>query len=55
MNHQSFAEIRAMQTYYLSAPIRFPCEAVFWVDPVSGEFAFIAWLDEMRFLANNAV
>jgi hypothetical protein len=55
LNDQSFAELLAIQLYYLGAPIRFPCEACFWIDTVSADFAFIAWLDEMRFLASNAV
>lgn len=55
LNGQSFAELVAIQLYYLGSPIRFPCEASFWIDTVSAEFAFIAWVDEMRFLANSAV
>lgn len=55
LNDQSFADVLAIQVYYLGAPIRFPCEASFWVDTVSADFAFVSWLDEMRFLANNAV
>ena len=55
LNDQSIAELLAIQLYYLGAPIRFPCEASFWIDTVSGDFAFVAWLDEMRFLAKSAV
>jgi hypothetical protein len=55
LNDQSFAEVKGLQLYYLSSPIRFPAEASFWVDTVTGDFAFIAWLDEMRLIASNAV
>ena len=55
LNDQSFADVRSLQLYYLSSPIRFPAEASFWVDTVTGDFAFVAWLDEMRLLAANAV
>lgn len=55
LNDQSFAELLAIQVYYLGGPIRFPCEAAFWIDTVSSNYAFVAWLDEMRFLGARAV
>jgi hypothetical protein len=55
LNNQTFAEVTALQIYYLSAPIRFPSEAAFWVDNSSGDYAFLTWIDEMRFLASDAV
>jgi hypothetical protein len=55
LNDQSFADLLAIQLYYLGSPIRFPCEASFWLDTVNADFAFVAWLDEMRHLANTAV
>ena len=55
LHDQSFAEVRAIQVYYLSTQIRFPCEACFWVDSVASDFAFIAWVDDMRLLSQTAV
>jgi hypothetical protein len=54
-NDQNFKEILALQLYYLGSPIRFPCEACFWVDTATGDFAFITWVEEMRFVASIAV
>lgn len=54
LNDQSFSNVQGIQVYYLAAPIRFPCEASFWLDPMTADFAFVTWLGEMRAVAAAA-
>ncbi len=53
-NHQSLGRVRELRAYYNVHPIRHPVEAVTWVDPTSRDYAFVAWLDEMRLAAHIA-
>jgi hypothetical protein len=54
LNYQSFAEVRALSVFYNANPIRHPALACLWVDPGTRDFAFLAWLDEMRIVADLA-
>jgi hypothetical protein len=54
LNYQSFAEVRALSVFYNANPIRHPALACLWVDPGTKDFAFLAWLDEMRIVADVA-
>jgi hypothetical protein len=51
-NAQTFAAVKSLNVYYNATRIRHPVEAVTWVDPASGDFAFMAWIDEMRLLGD---
>jgi hypothetical protein len=55
LNDQTLADVLALRVYYLAGPIRFPCEAVFWLDVNDGDFAFIDWVSEMRHVAVSAI
>jgi hypothetical protein len=54
LNYQSFAEVRALSVFYNANPIRHPALACLWVDPGTRDFAFLAWLDEIRIVADVA-
>lgn len=50
-NFQTLAGIKGLRPYYNARPIRHPVEIVTWTEPLSRDFAFIAWVDEMRLVA----
>jgi len=51
-NHQTLRTVKDLRIYYNVKPIRHPVESVMWVDPTSGGFAFMSWVDEMRIIAD---
>jgi len=52
-NTQTKTEVLALAASYSANPIRYPTDAMFWVDPPSGKFAFLSWLDDMRAIATG--
>ena len=52
LNYKNFLEVKRLRIYYNAARIRHPAEVVTWTEPTSRDFAFIAWVDEMRLLAD---
>lgn len=51
-NTQTLAAIRMLNIYYNAKKISHPAQVSTWTEPVSRDFAFIAWADEMRLLAD---
>lgn len=51
-NFQTFDNVKNLRIYYNVKPIRHPVEAVIWAEPSSNDFAFKAWVDEMRIVAD---
>lgn len=54
-NLETKGAVLALSASYLATPITYPTDALTWRDPVSMDFAFIAWLDDMRTIAAGAV
>lgn len=54
VNHQTFADVIALQPQYLASPISHPVEALFWTVPTTGRTLIHTRLDEMRICAKNA-
>ncbi len=54
-NLETKGAVLALSTFYLASPITYPTDALTWRDPVSQEFAFVAWLDDMKAIAAGAV
>lgn len=54
-NHQTRAEVEALAPSYIAARIRHPTDAMIWRDPVTNQFAFLSWVDDMRTIAEGAV
>lgn len=50
-NTQTKNEVLALAASYTAHKIMYPTDAMFWIDPVSGDFAFISWLEDMRAIA----
>jgi hypothetical protein len=54
-NQQTKAAVSALAVSYIAHPINHPTDALTWVDPVSSDFAFVSWLDDMRAIGMGAV
>ena len=52
---ERLSEIRSLQVRYSRNKFLHPSDALFWVDPRSGDFSWNAWLDEMKLIAAAAV
>ena len=51
-NYQTFDRVKSLHAYYNVKPIGHPAEATVWAEPTSRDFAFMAWSDEMRIVAD---
>ena len=51
-NLQTLADVRSLSIYYNATGIRHPLEVVTWTEPQSRDYAFVAWLEEMRLVAD---
>lgn len=54
LNHQTFSEVKKLIPYYQGLSLRHPIDLALWIEPSSENFAFAAWLDEMRSIAERA-
>lgn len=54
-NAQTLANVKALAIDYLATPASLPTDALSWTEPISGNLAFIAWLDDMRTIADGAI
>lgn len=54
-NHQTKAAVEALSLHYIASRIIVPTDALIWRDPVTQEFAFISWLEDMRTIAEGAI
>lgn len=54
-NTETIGEVRQLARFYVATPIRMPGDAIFWLDPVSGDFIYRAWTVRMVAAANQAV
>lgn len=54
INHETFADVIALQPQYIASPIAHPVEALLWTVPATGQTLIHARLDEMRICAKNA-
>ena len=54
-NHQTKADVLALAVSYIPSPIVHPVDALTWRIPVTGDFAFLDWIDDMRTIADGAI
>lgn len=54
-NTQTCADVDALSTQYIASRVRHPTDAMTWMDPATGEFAFLMWIEDMRTIAHGAV
>lgn len=54
-NSQTLTEVHGLMTFYTAKTVRHPLEALFWIDPTSKDFLFMACIDDMRLIAQNVV
>jgi hypothetical protein len=54
-NHQTKAEVEALAPLYIAGKVMHPTDALVWKEPANSDFAFVAWLDDMRTIAQRAV
>lgn len=55
INHQTKAEVESLAIFYSASRVRHPTDALEWRDPNTQEFAFIAWLEDMRVIGQGAI
>jgi hypothetical protein len=48
-------DIRSLQVRYRNNDFLHPSDALFWIEPASGDFSWSAWMDEIRLVAALAV
>ena len=53
-NKETLGGVVSLGPYYISDPIRHPSEAIFWIHPSSGDYAFCAWIEDLRLMADIA-
>ena len=54
-NHQSRAEVELLAPAYVASRVRHPTDAMCWREPSTYDFAFLAWVEDMRTIAEGAV
>jgi hypothetical protein len=55
ISSERLSEIHSLRVRYSQNSFLHPSDSLFWVDPVSGDFSWNTWLDEMRLVATAAV
>jgi len=53
-NTETASEITAIRPYYTGSAIRHPSDTLFWIAPSVKDFAFIAWIDDLKLLGEIA-
>ena len=48
-------EIYQLKTRYVGGRLFHPSDVIFWVDPITADFAWNVWIDEMKISVNAAV
>jgi len=51
----TIASVRSLAIFYQATPIRLPADAIFWVEPNTGEFLYRYWTSRMIVAARLAV
>jgi hypothetical protein len=54
-NTQTSAEVSGLASQYIASPIRDPTDAMTWRVSGTQEFAFLAWIDDMKAIAGGVV
>lgn len=54
-NTQTNAEVRALASRYLVLAYKEPTDAMLWKVPVTNEYAFLSWIDDMKDIAAGVV
>ena len=55
INQDRITSVRALQVRYGRSSFIHPSDAIFWIDPITNEFAWQSWIDEMLSVSTNAV
>lgn len=55
LNPESIASVTAVRVRYDDTSLRHPSQMMYWSDPVTKDFAWKAWIDEMMLIADFAV
>lgn len=55
VSEQRIIDIRAIQVRYIQNHFLHPSDAIFWVDPITNDFSWLSWVDEMKLAATTAV
>ena len=48
-------EIYQLKTRYVGGRLLHPSDVIFWIDPITKDFAWNVWIDEMKICVNAAV
>lgn len=54
-NGQTKAGVVALAPIYLASALKYPIDAMIWREPLTQQFAFLSWLDDMRVIAEGSV
>lgn len=54
-NHQTKADLKTLAPFYIASAVVHPTDVMTWRDPLSQEFAFLSWTDDMKTIAQGAV
>lgn len=55
INKEGLASLNLMKVRYNDNKFRHPSDAMFWIDPVTGDFAWQAWILELKIAASAAI
>ena len=51
-NRETHREILRLRPFYNPKSVRHPTDVTIWTDPISQDYAFISWVDEMRLISD---
>jgi hypothetical protein len=55
INRESISSINLIRVKYDSNKFKHPSDAMFWIDPITSDFAWQSWILEFRIAANAAI
>ena len=53
-NHETHRDILGLRPFYNPSSVRHPTDVIMWIDPSSRDYAFVAWIDDMRLISDLA-
>ena len=54
LNEETHREILNLRPFYNPQSVRHPTDVTVWTEPVSQDYAFISWVDDMRLISDLA-
>lgn len=54
-NHQTKADLNILAPFYIASALVHPTDVMIWRDPLTQDFAFLSWTDDMKAIALGAV